>query len=526
MNKCSVEPADIHYFKSITDDTLPGHATVTFESSGETAIAFRCLYDKQLTSEYKLKVNLHRSNRSKKSVRGDYDGNINEIFKEKNIETKVLKLHNLHWKTTENDIIRFLKPITDKTDEPPSVIHIARDAKGYPDGSAKVEFETTSLAQRVMMQLNGQQILNRNVTIEPSKSKRIFTPKGQEFKGRTVQCAIFNIAGGVMEDDLTECIVSEIGEEYAPIDIHLIHHLKVWTPGYAFCKFNYPEDVDKVVEELNGKILEGRELNVQWSKMSQAGEMRMELRGKTRGLRLNNIRYDVTEESIRAFLGEKLREKVEQIQIMENAKGFRYGMAKLVMKSENDAVAVEKKCNGKELNGRTVNIKYDRESAVNRNRQWNNKRGRGGSRGRGRGRGMGRGHLERNFKGKSAQYSQKWGSRGRGSRGRGSRERTSAENKGSKKKKKTRSQQRREERRAAERAAASSKSKKEPMPPQSAMEKKTSKMTRSSQDRKSANVENDSMNGFDTWFDQSSASKSADKIKRKVPNKLLAQMNV
>eukprot|EP01084_Bolivina_argentea_P197320 338166_1 len=136
-------------------------------------------------------------------------------------------MSNLHWKTSENDIIKFFKPIGI-----PLTINIEITQNGYTNGIAKVEFKHYKFVYNAINKLNNNKLLNRNILLEAAVTKQLFNISGKEFKNKTIQIAIFNISAQINENDLKEFIINTIGKEYEPIDIHLIQHLEIFTTGY------------------------------------------------------------------------------------------------------------------------------------------------------------------------------------------------------------------------------------------------------------------------------------------------------
>merc|ERR1712130_888937 len=119
------------------------------------------------------------------------------------------------------------------------------------------------------------------------------------------------MGGEIEENDLSEFIKSEIGKDSEPTDIHLIHHLELFTTGYAFCTFKTFEITNKAVKTLNNKMLKDRMLRVVWSKPSKVYKLRQELAGTTKVISFTNLRYDVTESDIREFV----KTKCDQIKV-------------------------------------------------------------------------------------------------------------------------------------------------------------------------------------------------------------------
>eukprot|EP01084_Bolivina_argentea_P067222 122464_1 len=206
--------------------------------------------------------------------------------------------------------------------------------------------------------LNGAALLDREIRAEKAMTKQVFGVNGKEFMNKTLQIAVFNISGGIEEADLREFIISECGKECAPQDIHLIHHLQLFTTGYAFCKFATHEVTNQVVTGLNNKVLGDRALRVIWSKPSKVYRLRKELEGTTKVIQCTNLRYDVTETDLRAFVASEFEYKVHKVVMFENAKGFRYGMAKMWLSSYEHAKSVVDALNEKCLKGRVVRMNY------------------------------------------------------------------------------------------------------------------------------------------------------------------------
>ena len=359
---CRIEADDIHLFHNLNDETKPGKSILTFLSPNECGTAYKYLYDKRLSSNTdKLiikpinlhhdapKINHHKNTNNNNEIFDDDDNKQNHKQK----QCRVLKMTNLHWKTTKDDIKSFFKSIAK-----PKTIHIHLTQDGYPNGEAKVEFKFFKFVDKAINELNDQQLLDRNIKLTKAISKQIFGMDGKEFKGKTKQIAIFNISGEIEEDDLRQFIIKELGEEYEPIDIHLIHHLEIFTTGYAFCKFETEKITNKVVQSLNNKALNDRQLRVVWSRPSKEYKLREELEGTTKVLSFTNLKYDVQEKDIREFIGSMFEYKVHKVDIFENAKGFRYGMAKIWVSSYEHAKEIVDGLNGEELKGRKVNMNY------------------------------------------------------------------------------------------------------------------------------------------------------------------------
>merc|ERR1712129_410829 len=157
-----------------------------------------------------------------------------------------------------------------------------------------------------------------------------------------------------------------------PMDIHLIHHLKLFTTGYAFVSFDNCKTCNRAVQCLNNKVLRDRPLRVAWSKPSKEYKLKTELEGRTNVLTFANLKYTVTRFDILEFISSaECDVKPQSVEIFENAKGFRYGLAKIWMDECAHATMIVKRLNGKLLEGRAVHINYWREYKKNKNRKKN-----------------------------------------------------------------------------------------------------------------------------------------------------------
>eukprot|EP00483_Globobulimina_turgida_P006729 UN06740 len=114
------------------------------------------------------------------------------------------------------------------------------------------------------------------------------------------------------------------------------------------------------VEKLNGKLLSERPLRVIWGKPAKRYKLRTHLAGKTNVLLLTNLRYDVTETDISQFIECATISDfyVDGIEISENEKGFRFGMAKIYVNCAEYARLIVSELNFEYLKGRKVKINY------------------------------------------------------------------------------------------------------------------------------------------------------------------------
>merc|ERR1712228_147165 len=295
LNLCSIECEDIHLFHNKKYPKKFGKAILSFLSPNSCAISYKYLFEKQLSPNNTLSIKPISNRSDNKQINyNKFDKHSNK--KHKKIKSKVLKLTNLHWQTTENDILHFFECI-----DGPLIIDIHQTSQGYTNGAAKVEFGEYKLANLALHKLNGQTMLNRNIKLEYAISREIFALDGKQFKDKTLKIAVFNISAEIEENDLREFIKSKVCKQ-STIDIHLIHHLKLFTTGYAFVTFESCELCNQAVECLNNEVLGDRALRVVWSKPSKVYKLRKVLKGRTKIISFTNLKYNVTEDEIREFI--------------------------------------------------------------------------------------------------------------------------------------------------------------------------------------------------------------------------------
>ncbi len=125
---------------------------------------------------------------------------------------------------------------------------------------------------------------------------------------------------------------------------------------YAFVTFKNTEQSKQAVDTLHNKSFFDFTLRVIYSKPMERKPLRKELEGKTSCLTLSNLKYDVDSRDIEEFIVEPTGAVPVDVQILENDKGFRYGMAKVVFGSPEDAKKALKGCNDKLLSGRPIHV--------------------------------------------------------------------------------------------------------------------------------------------------------------------------
>jgi len=370
---CRVRTEDIHLFHNVRDRNKNGEAVLTFLSPNDCVIAYNYLFGKPLPIDANTNTNTDADVDvdkdavcSVKPINRHHHHHQQQQQQQKNEQSacKVLKLCNLHWKSTQQDICVFFESLIGVR---PHTVRIHITAEGCPNGEAKVEFADARIAQKALrvhrQQEHKRVILGRTIAMEESASRQVRGSDGAEFQGVSTQVSIFNISGGTDESDLRDFIMDtfEHDANYDPRDIHLVHHLQRFTTGYAFVTFGTPQIADRVVQQLNNVRFCGRALRVIWNRPSRPYVLRTELAGKTHILSLTNLRYDVSERDIERFVSSSssnMEQAIRKIMICENAKGFRYGMAKIWCASPQIAMQMVDALNQKELKGRTVNMNY------------------------------------------------------------------------------------------------------------------------------------------------------------------------
>ncbi|XP_029941614.1 polyadenylate-binding protein 1-like [Salarias fasciatus] len=204
------------------------------------------------------------------------------------------------------------------------------DDNNVSKGYGYVHFETVEAAERATQRLNGMLLNDQIVTIEPFRS----------FKDREAELAtsaeeFTNVYIKNFGEDMDDNRLTELFSKYGPTSsVRVMTDDNGNSKGFGFARFESHENAKKAVDDLNGKVLNGRRLYV--SRAQRKAERQTELTRRfepeslDRGSRyqgvnlyVHNLDSDMDEERLhRAFSPFGTITSVKVMTEGERCKGF------------------------------------------------------------------------------------------------------------------------------------------------------------------------------------------------------------
>lgn len=394
---------DIHLIHNRHSVEISGYAFIYFSNKSDAS------YILQLSKQKKLKNQKRKLQCQWKEPDRDNYSNIYQTDINLKGIAKIIKISNLHWKTTifhlnqlfinlnnsnndeakkeeENednhhedediDIKSSEKRVADIT---PRWIRIMEDKNGFPKCQALVMLNHAKDAIYCVDKLSGDntKLLGRKPVFEYS----CYMHNGEPFSkyntnnmmlgGVTKKLLLSNIRQSVIVNDIAKLLKSVIDEQeddkgkYDEIikDIYLFHNTLRVSGGKCFVTFNTKENAEKYWEILQFKQLCDRTLIVEYGHLKferdNINENSLGLKDKTNRLFMTNLVWDIRDKDIYRFFGaQNDNDKIKSIYYNVSPTGFPKGSAFITFATNEIASAAFDKSNGKKLRTRQVRLDY------------------------------------------------------------------------------------------------------------------------------------------------------------------------
>eukprot|EP01084_Bolivina_argentea_P278056 474890_1 len=156
---------DIHLFHNRHNKSMHGFGYIYFENKSDASYILQLSKQNKLRSKYK-KLTCHW--RESLKDRDSYSAIYQTDEKLKGI-TKIIKISNLHWKTTVSHLKSIFNALDDqKTDYDPHWMKIIEDKNGYPKNQALIMLKDAETASAAIEKLENYILLGRKLIFEYS----------------------------------------------------------------------------------------------------------------------------------------------------------------------------------------------------------------------------------------------------------------------------------------------------------------------------------------------------------------------
>ena len=353
---------DIHLFHNRHNSALCGFAYVHFCSKSDAS--FIAQQSKQRKLKYQNKA-ISVEWKQREQDRDSYSA-IFQTDDEQKGKTKMVKLSNLHWKTTLLHLHKMFVSVS--ADFEPHFLRILEDKNGFPKGQALALLADANCASMAVEKLSNCELLGRELKIEHSSFAYDgplfckFNADTAELSGVSKKLLLSNLKQSVKRSDIVNFLRANAFEndcvDEVVTDIHLIHNLNKVCAGKCFLEFDNAQIAKKYVDALNMKQLCHRTVVAEFGHLrnEKAVENGQSLKGKTNRIFMSNLVWNCTEKDVRRLIGSKAKIKNVYFNVTRN--GFPTGSAFVTFESFECAARAVNKSNGKKLKNRVVRMDF------------------------------------------------------------------------------------------------------------------------------------------------------------------------
>lgn len=388
---------DIHLIHNRHNSGIEGFAFIYFENKSDAS------YILQLSKQKKLKMqkNNHLINCQWKQNSKDEYSSIYQTDITLKGSSNIIKISNLHWKTTLFHLYQLFNSsiLNDdesenenekKRDLDPRWIRIMEDKNGFPKCQALIMLNNPQNVIYCIDKLTttNYKLFGRKLKFEYSSYQHQgelltkYDENNLQLAGYTKKLLLKNIKQSVKTSDIVKFLKKYIGDndnEYEEIvnDVYLIHNLNKVCGGKCFITFNNVENAQKYFDILQWKQLCHRTIIVEYGHIHNQFEQENfninnieKLKGKTNRLFITNLSWDVKEKDIYRFFGNKV--KINEIYFNVTSNGYPKGSAFITFESNEIALKAYNKSNGKKLRHRQIRLDFaECLPFVNNNQNYN-----------------------------------------------------------------------------------------------------------------------------------------------------------
>ena len=159
--------------------------------------------------------------------------------------SSTLFIAGLSWTTTEETLRKYFTPIASVVS-----VRLTKDARtGKSKGYAFVEFQSPDIANKVMRQCDGKNCDGRTMRIDIAK----------EEPAEPCKLYVSGLPQGISE----EALIRHLSAAGQLVSAKIAHEAgSASNRGFAFVETATDEDVETIIDELDGSILNDRRLSI------------------------------------------------------------------------------------------------------------------------------------------------------------------------------------------------------------------------------------------------------------------------
>eukprot|EP01083_Nonionella_stella_P035945 98056_1 len=363
---------DIHLFHNRHNSGTTGFAYVYFENKSDASYILQLSNGKKLQTKYGKPIQCEWRQNAK-----DRDSYSSIYLTDTALkgETTLIKISNLHWKTTLlhlHTLFNSLNPSAEaadsdqKQDFDPRWMKIMEDKNGFPKCQSLVMLQDTKHAVDAVEQLQGRKVLGRKLKLEYSSyvhEGSLLTKYNEDnlqLGGVSHKLLLSNIKQSVKRSDVIKFLKVHVTSKDNNVDemvkdVYLMHNVNRICGGKCFVEFDTVENAKMCLDLLQFKPLCDRTVLVEYGHIHNDHEEERGgegLRGQTNRLFMSNLAWDVKEKDIKRFFGKKV--VINSVYFNVTAKGFPKGSAFITFQGFDVASKAFDQSNGKKLKNRVV----------------------------------------------------------------------------------------------------------------------------------------------------------------------------